>query len=161
MTRPLHHRAAIAAVRTLRPAARLWWRFARPTVMGAFGWVENPAGEVLLVRHTYMEGWHFPGGGVKRREVVRAALLRELREEVGVTPARVPELMGVFTNLADPRSSHVALYRVADFAFDPKPNMEIAEWRFFAPDPGLPGLGRGPCHRFQEARGEREDDGQW
>lgn len=161
MTRPLHHRAAIAAARLGRPVLRLWWRVTRPTVMGACAMVVNGEGHVLLVRHTYMKGWHFPGGGVGKRETVLAAVHRELREEVGVTPKAAPVLVGVYTNPADPRASHVAFYRVDDYDMAFKPNLEIAEWRFFAPD-GLPeDAGRGPRHRLAELRGERAPDGSW
>ncbi|BCW88522.1 RNA pyrophosphohydrolase [Alphaproteobacteria bacterium SO-S41] len=161
VTRPLHHRLAIQAARTLRPVQRLWWRIRRPTVMGACGLVVNAVGEWLLVRHTYMDGWHFPGGGVKTRESVLAAVQRELREEVGVVATALPVLAGVYTNPADPRSSHVALYRIDAYTMDPKPNLEIAEWRFFAPDALPADVGRGPRHRAAELAGTRVPDGVW
>lgn len=161
VTRPLHHRLAIQAARTLRPVQRLWWRVRRPTVMGACGLVVNAAGEWLLVRHTYMDGWHFPGGGVKTRESVLAAVRRELSEEVGVVATASPELVGVYTNPADPRSSHVALYRIEAFTMNPQINLEIAEWRFFAPEALPKDAGRGPRNRAAELRGERAPDGIW
>ena len=148
-------------MRTLRPAVMAWWRIARPTVMGVSAMVENEAGHILLVRHTYTSGWHFPGGGVKTRETVADALARELREEVGVALKAAPELVGVYTNLADPRSSHVAFYRVRSFDIAPAPNLEIAEQRFFAPDALPPGVGRGPVNRLAEMRGGRAPDGLW
>lgn len=140
---------------------RAWWRMRRPTVMGASGLVVNDQGEWLLVRHTYMKGWHFPGGGVNTRETVLAALHRELREEVGVSIHGAPDLVGVYTNLADPRSSHVALYRVTDFAMTPTVNLEIAEARFFAPDALPADTGRGPVNRAAELAGRRAVDGLW
>ena len=161
MNRPLHHRLIIRAARALRPLQRAWWRIRRPTVMGASGMVVNAEGAWLLVRHTYMDGWHFPGGGVKRRENVLAALHRELKEEVGVVAEDMPALVGVYTNPADPRSSHVALYRIERFAMNPQMNLEIAEWRFFAPEALPPDAGRGPRHRAAELRGERAPDGIW
>jgi ADP-ribose pyrophosphatase YjhB (NUDIX family) len=161
VNRPLHHRLAIRAVRTLRPVQRMWWRVRRPTVMGASGLVVNAAGEWLLVRHTYMPGWHFPGGGVGKRESVLAALHRELREEVGVVATAAPMLVGVYTNPADPRASHVALYRIDAYEMNPKTNLEIAEWRFFAPDALPEGTGRGPRNRRDELCGARVPDGVW
>jgi 8-oxo-dGTP pyrophosphatase MutT (NUDIX family) len=108
-----------------------------------------------------MRGWHFPGGGVGKRESVLAALYRELKEEVGVVPTAAPELLGVYTNFADPRASHVAFYKVTHFEMTPKRNLEIAEWRFFPPDALPENTGRGPVNRRAEYRGERAPDGLW
>lgn len=152
---------AIAAARWGRPALRLWWRVRRPTVMGACAMVVNGEGEVLLVRHTYMKGWHFPGGGVGKRETVLQALYRELGEEVGVTPKGSPELVGVYTNRADPRASHVALYRVEDYEMVPRTNLEIAEWRFFPLDALPADAGRGTLNRIAELGGAQMPDGAW
>ncbi|MCC6921336.1 MAG: NUDIX domain-containing protein [Alphaproteobacteria bacterium] len=129
--------------------------------MGASAMVVNEKGEWLLVRHTYMRGWHFPGGGVGKRESVLAALYRELGEEVGVVPTAEPQLIGVYTNFADPRASHVALYRVEAYEMTPMRNLEIAEWRFFAPDALPDASGRGPLNRQAELIGQRMPDGVW
>lgn len=161
MPRPFHQRFIIKAARALRPMQRAWWRVRRPTVMGASAMVVNAAGEILLVRHTYMRGWHFPGGGVGKRETVLAALHRELREELGLTVTGMPELVGVYTNPADPRASHVAFWRVASYEMDFKPNIEIAEWRFFSIDALPAHVGRGPRNRIAEMKGERQPDGVW
>ena len=161
MKRPLHQRAIIRAARLARPIQRTWWRVRRPTVMGATGMVVNAAGEILLVRHTYMRGWHFPGGGVGKHETVLAALHRELREEVGIVVNGAPELIGVYTNFADPRASHVACYRINDFTMNPKANLEIAEWRFFPPGAFPTDTGNGPRNRLAELQGARVVDGEW
>ncbi len=153
MPRPLHQRLIIKAARTLRPVQRLWWRVRRPTVMGACAMLVNPAGEMLLVRHTYMRGWHFPGGGVGKHESVLAAMHRELREELGVTVTGEARLVGVYTNPGDPRASHVAFYRIESYDMDFKPNIEIAEWRFFSPGNLPPDAGRGPRNRVAEMAG--------
>src|SRR5262249_6495801 len=39
----------------------------------------------LLVRTSYLAGWHFPGGGIRRGETPEAAARRELDEEIGLT----------------------------------------------------------------------------
>lgn len=43
------------------------------------------AGRVLLVEPTYKPTWEIPGGGVEPGETPRAACVRELREELGLT----------------------------------------------------------------------------
>lgn len=47
----------------------------------------DDVGRVLLVRPTYKEHWDIPGGYVEPGESPRAACLREIREELGLTPA--------------------------------------------------------------------------
>lgn len=129
--------------------------------MGACAMVVNEAGEMLLVRHTYMRGWHFPGGGVGKHETVLAALHRELKEELGLTVTGEADLVGVYTNPADPRASHVAFYKIQSYEMDFKPNIEIAEWRFFAADALPDDAGRGPRNRVAEMTGQQMPDGVW
>ena len=42
-------------------------------------------GKVFLGRRTGGKGWQFPQGGIRERESLEQALLRELREEIGLT----------------------------------------------------------------------------
>lgn len=46
--------------------------------------IRNAAGEILLVKPTYKDGWEIPGGYVEPGESPRAACVRELREELGI-----------------------------------------------------------------------------
>ena len=51
---------------------------------------------VLFVRHSYRKGYFLPGGNARRRETLRDAARRELREEVGID-AEPDALLPVYT----------------------------------------------------------------
>lgn len=115
-------------------ARRTLIRARKPLTLGVRCIVARQDGHVLLVRHSYSPGWHLPGGGVKRAEQAEAAILRELREEAGVTAHSRPKLLAVFSNFALWESDHVVLYAVEEFSFAPRKDWEIAEAAFFDPD---------------------------
>ena len=48
-------------------------------------------GRVLLARRRDRRGWQFPQGGVQPGETPRAAMYRELKEELGLDPSHVRE----------------------------------------------------------------------
>lgn len=89
---------------------------------------------VLLVRHSYVPGWQFPGGGVEPGETLEEALARELREEANVELTAPAALKAVYFNRNASRRDHVALYLVTGFHQTAKktPDREIVEARFFS-----------------------------
>ena len=124
----------------MNPLAGLVYRLNR-----AYLWVTRPLtvgvrlilvrdGQVLLVRHTYQDGWLLPGGGVKRGETVEAAVRREAQEEIGATLGAL-SLRGVYTNFFEFKSDHVVVFACEDFEL-PQPQhvqrMEIECFDFFA-----------------------------
>ncbi len=114
----------------------LYWRFSRGLTLGVRGAAIDPDGRVFLVRHTYVPGWHLPGGGVEARESALEALARELMEEARIGLSGAPRLHGVFFNTALSRRDHVVVYVVRDFTVieEKRPDREIAEAGFFSPD---------------------------
>lgn len=141
-----------------------WFRLARPMTLGARGVVENAAGHVLLVRHTYTSGLYFPGGGVERGETVLQALIRELAEEAGVRPAGVPEMIGIYSNHRVFRNDHVVLYRVAAgcwSACDTDSAGEISETVWVDPLAPPEDAAPGTARRLRELYAGAPNDGHW
>ena len=64
---------------------RLLWFFTGPRTVGVHGVPLTPDGKVVLVMLSYARGWRLPGGGKRKTEDSRTAMIRELREEIGLT----------------------------------------------------------------------------
>jgi ADP-ribose pyrophosphatase YjhB (NUDIX family) len=97
-----------------------------PVAYGACALVERD-GKVLLVRHSYMPGWLLPGGGVGRGEPAEHAILRELKEEIGLVRSAPPELFGIYSRRTGWVTNVIALYRLHDVEFTFRPNLEVRE----------------------------------
>ncbi len=138
--------------RFVHVAAHVYWRFARGLTFGARAVVIDAQGRVFLIRHGYADGWHLPGGGVETGETVAEALARELREEGNIELTAPPALHGLFFHPLYSSRDHVAVYVVRGFRQDapPRPNREIAEHGFFAPDALPEGTTAGTRARIAE-----------
>ena len=117
----------------LRRSFHLYWRFARGMTLGVRGIVVDGSDRVFLVKHSYVAGWHLPGGGVEPGESFLDALRRELAEEGCIEVLGEPVLLGMFFNSHVSRRDHVAVYLVRNFRQNrsPEPNREIVACGFF------------------------------
>ena len=146
------HRLRRALEPLIRPVIHFYWRFSRPATLGARAMVIDAQDRVFLIKHSYVDGWHLPGGGVETGETLLEALARELVEEGNIVMSATPKLHGMFFNRRISRRDHVALYIVRDFRQDsiPQPNHEIIAHGFFALDALPEGTGRATRARIAE-----------
>src|SRR5437773_10692065 len=64
----------------LRRIFHLYWCLARGMTLGVRAVVLDGDNKVFLVKHSYVSGWHLPGGGVEVGEAFLDALRRDWME---------------------------------------------------------------------------------
>jgi ADP-ribose pyrophosphatase YjhB (NUDIX family) len=140
-----------------------YWRLTRGQTLGVQGIVVDDSGRVLLVRHSYVRGWHLPGGGVERDESLETALIRELREESAIVLDGKPSLLGVFSNFKRSPGDHIGVFLVRKWhrLQEPRWNLEIIEQKFFDLHSLPAGIIDGARRRLEEALLERPVRDEW
>jgi ADP-ribose pyrophosphatase YjhB (NUDIX family) len=128
-------------------------RITRGMTLGVRGLVIDRENRIFLVKHSYVRGWHMPGGGVEPGETLLAALAKELSEEGNILLAGEPVLLSVYLNRKASARDHVAVFVVRDFTQDsPKvPDREIIEAGFFPLDALPPDTTQATRRRIAEA----------
>lgn len=141
----------------------VYFLLTRSMTLGVRAAAFDAEGRVFLVRHSYIPGWHMPGGGVERHETVRQALEKELREEGNLQLAAEPELFAIYFNRKTSRRDHVVFYRcMAVRQTAPKrPDAEIVEAGFFPLDALPKGTTRSTRRRLAELAGEEAVSAHW
>ena len=117
----------------LRRFFHFYWRIVRGMTLGVRAVVLDQNNRVFMVRHSYVAGWHLPGGGVEVGETLLESLKRELFEEGCIELTGEPVLHGVFLNGHVSRRDHVAVYIIRQFrqVRIPEPNREIVASGFY------------------------------
>lgn len=119
-------------------------------------------GRIFLVRHTYVSGWHMPGGGVERGETGLQALHKEIREEGNLTAMSAPHLIHIYFNNRTSDRDHVLFYRLNVRQTAVKvPDREIAESGFFPLDALPDGTTPATRRRLADFTGDALPDDYW
>jgi ADP-ribose pyrophosphatase YjhB (NUDIX family) len=147
----------------LRRVFHIYWRFARGMTLGVRAVVLDSENRVFLVKHSYVSGWHLPGGGVETGETFLESLRRELIEEGRIEMTGEPLLHGLFFNRRVSPRDHVAVYVVRHYRQDrmPDPNHEIVACGFFGVVDLPPETTRGTRQRIAEVLENRPLTEDW
>ncbi|QRM56307.1 NUDIX domain-containing protein [Sinorhizobium sp. BG8] len=142
--------------RMLTRAMHGYFALARGMTIGVRAACFDAEGRVFLVRHSYVPGWHMPGGGVERFETAEQALVKEMREEGNLMVGAPPRLLHIYYNRRTSKRDHVLFYRCDDVRqIEPKmPDREIVEAGFFPLDALPAGVTSATVRRLKEISGE-------
>ena len=99
---------------------KLNWFIRRPRTFGAHALALTPEGKAILVRLRYAPGWRLPGGGRAEDEDPRDAVLRELREEIGMTAHGEVRLAAELEERPDFKRDLASLLVVRDVRYRPR-----------------------------------------
>ncbi len=89
---------------------------------------------VLLVKHTYLDGWFLPGGRVDKSETLQDAIKRELIEELSLTDISVDGLHWVYNSVKEYKNDHIILFKCSTKQQPKISCREIADVDFFPLD---------------------------
>lgn len=131
--------------------------------LGVRAVVRSPTGEFLLVRHTYMPGWHFPVGGVEVGQAAEVALADELAQETGLCVSGAAQLHGIFFNSCVSARDHVVVYlcdAMGKLSNKP-PSLELSELGYFAPECLPSDVDPGTAQQFREIVFEKPISHEW
>jgi 8-oxo-dGTP pyrophosphatase MutT (NUDIX family) len=103
-------------------------------ILGPRAIIVNANNQILLVKHVYAPYWYLPGGATNKGEPVKAALIRELKEEVGLTVNEEPRLFGIYHQVNEGVDDYPVIYIVKNFVLVEVHSPEIEELGWFDHD---------------------------
>ena len=113
---------------------KLVWYFTTSETVGVHGIPLTADGKVVLVMLSYAYGWRLPGGGKKKAEDSETAMLRELREEIGLTAYESIDHVTGFAHRPDHRRGTGSLFVVRGVRYQPKWSLEVKQVGEFSLD---------------------------
>ena len=124
---------------------RGYLRVRRAPILGVHAVAITPGGELVLVKLRYARGWRLPGGGRGGSEDPREAVLRELREEIGLEAHGALEMVDEQIDDEALDEDLTPLFIVRDVQYRPRWSLEVEAITQAAPDRLPPDMS--PLHR--------------
>jgi ADP-ribose pyrophosphatase YjhB (NUDIX family) len=155
----LHHQVVAKIVRAA-------WRATKPRMIGVRAVLLDQNDRIALVRHTYTDQWYLPGGGVKKGESTKAAVIRELSEEVAIENPSIERVLGMYHSRRENKDDHIVIFVARTTSFPDErlkraDLMEIEEAQWFELD-GLPAsTSPATARRIAEYRAGASGIGDW
>ncbi|KTD71100.1 MutT/nudix family protein [Legionella steelei] len=129
--------------------------------LGSRAIIVNHDHRILLVKHTYQPHWYLPGGGVKKGESAQAALVRELKEEVGIIPTEEPQLFGIYFHTYMQVNDYPVIFVIKNFTTMEAYSHEIEQMAWYEYD-NLPEMvSPGTKRRLDEYFGKNIRSDRW
>ncbi|MFW9777705.1 MAG: NUDIX domain-containing protein [Candidatus Heimdallarchaeota archaeon] len=101
-------------------------------IHAADGILKDKDGAIVLIKRLnppYQGLWALPGGMVEKNERIEEALVREMKEEVGVEVMPL-EILGLFSDPGrDPRGRVISTVFICDFEGELRAGSDAAEFR--------------------------------
>lgn len=107
--------------------AKTGWFISRPRTAGAHAIALTPDRKLILVKLRYASGWRLPGGGCGARESPLDAVLRELREEIGMVSHGPVRLARQFNQQVHFKKDFSSLFIVEDVVYRPRWSLEVEQ----------------------------------
>lgn len=114
---------------------KIYWFIFRPKTIGVKCLIQNQDNKYLLIKNTYSgDYWTIPGGGINKNESLENAVIREVKEEVGVDITGLKQLGSYFSEI-EYKKDTIYLYTAKTNQTDiTKNQLEISEALWFDKD---------------------------
>lgn len=126
----------------------IFWRILKPQTAGARAILIKDE-KILLVKHTYLNSWFLPGGGLKSNETYEQAIRRELKEELGISVSDL-KLHGIYNNFYEGKNDSIVVFSSFNFTEPVNIDGEIEDFGFFGFDELPKNISPGTRRRIEE-----------
>lgn len=145
-------------LRIIYPIMRLFWTIFRPNTVGVRIAVFNKFGEVLLLKHSYREGYYFPGGGLHKGEGFEDGAIRETYEETVLKINKKDiHLVGIYQYFEEGKNDVIAFFKVlyvGDVTDIQKDDVEVDDLAWFSMNSMPKELSHGLLNRLDDIKKE-------